>query len=272
MVPPTRVTDPAALGSSNLARALLDKRPLPGEYFFLGCQREDLRGLKDMRTDDRPERRHGRRYPIQLPLALTPRAFRAERGGIGWTHDLSEQGACVELAERLQSPMPFLLCVQTDSGVIDVEASMAWCCQSPQSEGGILHGVIFTRSDPDLQRDLQGLFLSKGLIRPTKVRLPFEVTVTCHGQERTGMPLRGRTRDISRGGLLIRLGQVVPPGTALELTLHTPAWPVTVGARVVWVAPPEGRTPGGPIRHGMRFTSLGWTAALALARFLLERP
>jgi hypothetical protein len=225
-----------------------------------------------MRTDDRAERRHGRRYPIQLPLAHTPSAFRAARGGIGWTRNLSEQGACVELAERLQSPMPFLLCFQTDRGVIDVEAEMAWCGHSPQSEGGILHGLTFTRFNPDQRRDLQALFLSKGLMRPTKVRLPFEVTVTCHSQGRAGMPLRGRTRDISRGGLLLRLGQVVPPGTALELTLHTPAWPVTVGATVVWVAPPEGRTPGGPIRHGMRFTALGWTAALALARFLLDRP
>ena len=224
-----------------------------------------------MRMHDRPERRHGRRYPIQLPLVHTPRALRAERGGIGWTRNLSVQGACVELAERLQSPMPFLLCVQTDRGVIDVEAALAWCGQSPQSEGGILHGVTFTRFDPDQRRDLQGLLLSRGLMRPTKVRLPLEVTVTCRTQGRVRIQLQGRTRDISRGGLLLRLGQVVPPGTALELTLHTPAWPVTVGATVMWVAPPERRTPGGPVGHGMRFTTLGWTAALALARFLLER-
>jgi len=101
-----------------------------------------------------------------------------------------------------------------------VEAALAWCGQSPQSEGGILHGVTFTRFDPDQRRDLQGLLLSRELMRPTK---------------------------------------------------HTPAWPVTVGATVVWVAPPERRTPGGPVGHGMRFTTLGWTAALALARFLLEQ-
>jgi len=29
--------------------------------------------------------------------------------------------------------------------------------------------------------------------------------------------------------------------------------------------------PSYPIGHGIRFTTLGWTAALALARFLLER-
>jgi hypothetical protein len=42
-----------------------------------------------MRMHDRPERRHGRRYPIQLPLVHTPRALRAERGGIGWTAALA---------------------------------------------------------------------------------------------------------------------------------------------------------------------------------------
>ena len=87
---------------------------------------------------------------------------------------------------------------------------MAWCGQSPQSEGGILHGVTFTRFDPDQHRDLQGLFLSKGLMRPTKVRLPFEVTVTCRSQARARVQFQGQTQDISRGGLLLRLGQVVP--------------------------------------------------------------
>src|SRR3972149_11242673 len=84
-VPHAHVTDPAAPRSVDRARTLLDKLPVPGEYCWLGCQLEHRRGLKGMQMDDRPERRHGRRYPIQLPLVLTPRALRAERGGVGWS-------------------------------------------------------------------------------------------------------------------------------------------------------------------------------------------
>lgn len=83
------VTNPATSRPLVLARTLLDKLPVPGEYFVLGCQLEHRRGLKGMQMDDRPERRHGRRYPIQLPLVHTPRALRAERGGRGWTTALA---------------------------------------------------------------------------------------------------------------------------------------------------------------------------------------
>jgi len=80
----------------------------------------------------------------------------------------------------------------------------------------------------------------------------------------------GWTRDVSRGGLLLRLPQVLPPGTALELTLPTPTGPLPVAGTVVWVAPPEARTPDLPIRHGLRFTALDWATALSLGRVLAE--
>ncbi len=221
---------------------------------------------------DKTDRRHVRRYSIQLPLLHTPRAFRAQRGGIGWTRDLSEEGACMELAERLQYHMPLRLRIQTDRGTIEPEAAVTWTGHSSLSGGGILHGVTLTHLDSDQLQILQAVLLSKGLVRPTKARLPFEVAVTCHPKEQTRMMFQGGTRDISRGGLLLRLDQVVPPGTVLELTLHSPTWPVTAQGTIVWVAPPEGRTPGGPIGHGLRFTALDWTSALALARFLVEGP
>ena len=70
---------------------------------------------------------------------------------------------------------------------------------------------------------------------------------------------------------MLRLPQVVPPGTALELTLHTRIDSLTAEGNVIWVAPPEGRTLGEPIPHGLRFTPLGWASSLLLA-FVLAEP
>ena len=223
------------------------------------------------RMRDKTDRRHVRLYPIQLPLLHTPRGTRTQRGGIGWTRDLSEEGACVELAERLHSHMPLRLRLRTDHEALELEGAVTWTGQSSVSGGGILHGVTFTHLDADELQALQEVLLSKGLLRPAKARLPFEVAVTCHPKGHPRSFLHGATRDVSRGGMLLRLGRVVPPGTVLELTLHTPTWPIVVQGTIVWVAPPEGRTRANPIGHGLRFASLGWTTALALARLLIER-
>ena len=48
--------------------------------------------------------------------------------------------------------------------------------------------------------------------------------------------------------------------------------PLTLVARVVWVEPPEGRTPGKPILHGLRFTNLSWAHELTLGLLLAEVP
>jgi hypothetical protein len=108
------------------------------------------------------------------------------------------------------------------------------------------------------------------LFRPAGVRLPFELAVTCQFKGRSGPPFPAQTRDISRGGALLRLPQVVPHGTGLELTLHTREGSLTTEGTVIWVAPPEGRTPGEPILHGLRFTPLGWASLLTLASALAE--
>jgi hypothetical protein len=57
----------------------------------------------------------------------------------------------------------------------------------------------------------------------------------------------------------------------MEVTVHTPSGPITVVGAVVWVAPPEGRAPGGPIPHGVRFTQPTWSTSLALGHLLAKR-
>jgi hypothetical protein len=78
------------------------------------------------------------------------------------------------------------------------------------------------------------------------------------------------TGDISRGGLLLLVPEVLPPGSALHIILHTPKGQLAAEGEVVWVEPPGDRAVEPPFRHGLRFTSLGWSTSLSLGLFLAE--
>jgi hypothetical protein len=119
-----------------------------------------------------------------------------------------------------------------------------------QGESGTLHGVAFTHLSPDQLQALRDLLFSQGQERRAGIRLPLDLPVTCQPADPTARPFRGRTGDVSRGGLLLRLSQVLPPGTALKLTFDQPNGRVTAEGEIVWAESAEAQTPGKPIRHG----------------------
>jgi hypothetical protein len=215
-------------------------------------------------------RRRFPRYPIQLPLQHTTPAAGA---GVGWTRNLSEGGACVELDECLPVPSPVHIRLLTDRGAIDIEAQVVWEAKMPDAQtaergltgGGVLHGVTFTHLAPDQLQVLRSLLLPPEQGRRSGPRLPMDLPVTCRTKGSEGTLLQGRTENMSRGGLLLRLSQSLSPGTALSLTLHPPHGMVTAEGEIVWTEPPENKAPGEPIRHGLQFTALGWSSSLSLA-------
>jgi hypothetical protein len=69
---------------------------------------------------------------------------------------------------------------------------------------------------------------------------------------------------------MFRLPKALPPGTPLEVTLHTVEEQLTVQGTIVWVEPPERRNPGGSIRHGLRFTALDQSFCQALGLLLAD--
>jgi hypothetical protein len=217
------------------------------------------------------ERHYFRRYPIQLPLLIEQDAPGPFGSKAGWTRNLSQGGACVELAEALPLRIALRVRLKREQGALEVEAKVAWIGQ-PQEEngGGVPHGLAFTRVPPSQDQDLSILLISAGLVRPAGLRVLCEVPVTYRPKPDAGPLLEGRTLDISRGGLLLRLPQLLPPWTALTLILDTPQGPLPAEGAITWVAPPERRTPGQPIRHGLRFTAITWTTLLSLARLLAE--
>jgi hypothetical protein len=134
--------------------------------------------------------------------------------------------------------------------------------------GLVLHGLVFTRVTSDQRRVLQDLLAHQ--MRRTGVRLSVEITVMCQPKDQYGPPLEGRTRDISRTGMSIRLPQTLSPGTAMHLTMHTPGGPFAAEGEVVWAEVLERRPPGMPSRHGVRFTALGPAKSLTLGILLAD--
>lgn len=216
-------------------------------------------------------RRRFPRFPIKLPILYKKKAPPV-RAGVGWTRDLSEGGACLELAEPLPLGTHLSVIFQTDKGGIVVDAEVVWVSRQETAGGGAVHGVAFTQLAPEEHQALANLLVFKGQVRQAGVRLPAEFPVTCQRKGKQDPPLQGRTGDASRAGLLLRLPEALQPGTELEISLPTARGPVAAEGVIVWVEPAETRTPGALIRHGLKFTEIGWASELALGLLLADRP
>ena len=219
---------------------------------------------------DRWAERRFTRYPVQLPILYRIGGSPSPRVGAGWTLDLSEAGASVELADCLSLETPITVRLQTEGGPIELAARVVWAGAQPRAGGGVLHGLAFARDSPIQLQALRDFLLPLTMASHAGLRLPVEILVTCHVKQPPGPTLQGRTGNISRDGMLVRLSEAVSPGTVLSLTLHTAKAPVVVEGMAVWVDPEEQRRPGDLISHGVRFTSLTWTTSLALGLLLAE--
>jgi PilZ domain len=109
---------------------------------------------------------------------------------VGWTRNVSEGGACVELDSRLPPPTPMRLHFRTDRGPIKVDVQVVWVGRSRQAHGGIPHGLTFTRIFRDHLLTLGDLLLFKRQARDGGVRVPVEVPVTWWRRDRTGQPIQ----------------------------------------------------------------------------------
>lgn len=220
-----------------------------------------------------PEERSRRRFPrfaVHVPFLFTAPASNPAAVGAGWTRSLSEGGATVELAERLRLQTPLRLRLQTDRGIIEADTEVVWNGGRAPAGGGVVHGLAFTQIAPDQYQTLCSMFRPLSMMRYTGVRLPLDLPMTCHPKNPAGPPIQGRTSNMNRGGLLLRLPLLLSPGTTLEVTLHAPRETITVDGAVVWVEPHEIWTPGESIGHGFRFTALDWSALLSLGLLLVE--
>jgi hypothetical protein len=135
-----------------------------------------------------------------------------------------------------------------------------------------IHGVAFTHAAPDQGQAVRDLLIRKRMAWQGIVRIPLDIPVSCQPKGQPRSLHHGRTENISRRGLSLRLPLVVPPGNLLEVTLHTAHGPLTAEGRIVRVEPLEAQIPGEPIRHGFHFTEINGSTGMTLARVLAEAP
>jgi len=234
---------------------------------------------------ERYDNRQFRRASLQLPLQHKLSVSGTAGVGVGWTRDVSEGGACVELPEVLRPPLPLQVRLHTARGPIETEAQVVWGAEAQavrESEaqavwaweagptgGGVLHGLAFTQMGPLHRHILRTALHSRAEAGPASVRLPLQVAATCEPEQQGGAPLPGVTEAISREALSLCLPQPLPPGTPVRIILHTPHEPLMVKGTVVEVEPPERQQPGEAIRLTVRFTPLGWYASLYLGLILM---
>jgi hypothetical protein len=107
------------------------------------------------------EKRHVARSLMQLPVLYRRKAPEPVRAGAGWTHNLSEEGACMELSERLEAPSSIQLVFQTDQRGLTLSAEVIWAAAIKAKDHGVLHGVTFTDVTPDQRKALKELLRAK---------------------------------------------------------------------------------------------------------------
>ncbi|HSD51265.1 MAG TPA: PilZ domain-containing protein [Candidatus Methylomirabilis sp.] len=214
------------------------------------------------------QRRHPR-YQIQLPL-LYKLSAPSRKFGVGWTRNLSEGGALVELDDRVPPDTTLSLSLRTDSGSIEIEARVTWAEETRRFGRDVLHNLAFAKLSPSPLQALRDLLLPLSMVPHAGGRLPLEVPVTCRHKGRPGSAVKGRTGDVDRGGLLLYLTHRIAPGTPLAVTLHTTKGTVIVEGEVVWAQSRDGKRAGELSAHGLRFTSPSWTISLALGLLLAE--
>ena len=219
---------------------------------------------------DVPMERRCPRYAIQVPLLHKAGTPQNNPVGIAWTRNLSEGGACVEFSTPLQPELPLVLRLQTDRGAIIASANVVWVGGSGQAGRSVTHGVAFTPLASDQHRAIQKLVTGGREQARADIRLSFEVSTTCqYAGPPSRPPIEGLTGNISRGGLLLLLPQVLSAGTFLELMLQTVRGPLTAQGKIVWEESRAGQLLGPPFRHGFRFTTIGWSTLLNLGMLLM---
>ncbi len=214
-------------------------------------------------------RRRFPRFEIHIPFLYTVTAPISTPTGVGWTRSLSQGGATVELSERLRPRTPIQLRLRAPQGISEAEAEVIWSGGAREG-GGLVHGLVFTAIAPDHMQILQEASRPLVIMRHAGLRLPLEVPITCRPKNSEGSQLHGRTGNVNRGGLFLLLPRLLPPGTPLEVTLHTSEHPLTVDGGVVWVEPPEIWTPGESIGHGFQFHAPNWSTLASLGLLLVE--
>jgi len=213
------------------------------------------------------ERRRHRRYTLELPVRcrVEEPAGGPSQNLPGHTLNLSEGGLALVLPTSLARGTEVTLLLDLPEGPAVVEATVVWVGPAAEEEGGGRHGLRIREMAPTHEarwRQFLVRMASQAYSR-RHGRLGVRLQIQCAVVGRPPRELRGRTVDLSPGGLQLLLPEAVPVGTRLHLSLQVPMGPRALEGEVVWCVPAE----GGEHRVGVQFPqrSWGWSFLLDLA-------
>jgi len=214
-------------------------------------------------------RRKHPRHPVVLSIVYQ-RAGSGEAGrGVGWTRNLSEGGACLDLGEALPRGAALRVALQADQPPLWMDAEVVWAGRAGEVTDGIPHGIAFVQVTAEQARALSGIVGRLGRLRGVAVRVPLRHPVACRVTGDAVPPLQGETGDISRSGLSVSLPGRLPEAGEIEVTLPTREGPLTLRARVAWVDPAGGGS-GEGVQHGLAFGPLNWEDEVSLGLLVAE--
>lgn len=188
------------------------------------------------------------RYAIQVPLLYKRLDQEAPvQAGIGWTRDLSEGGACLELQAELPVGGRVGLVIFANPQTFEAETRVVWVRRVDKEV--FHHGVEFLHLTPAHLESLLKALPQQKSFREQAIRLPITLPVHCRAADTP--VLEGWTGDISRTGVMVFLPQQLPPNAKVEITLQAAQGQLRLHGQVRWSDTP--RDGSGPIRHGIEF-------------------
>ncbi len=210
--------------------------------------------MEDQGKTDPAASLSGPRFQLILPVVCkaAPQEGRHPQVWSGWTLNLSETGACVEVPEALPPGMWLRLTLPFDGEDLPVSARVGWVAHPGSPGGWIVHGLIFFRLTARQRKRVQALLERQRSPRAGAERIPATLPAECRVPGAPGPSLRGWTGDLSRDGCSLLLPDQLPAGTRIMVTLTGPHATHSAGATVVWSAPLT-REPSQLHPHGVRF-------------------
>lgn len=216
------------------------------------------------------QRRHAR-YALTLTVIYRVDAAPGERvphPRPGETANVSEGGACLLLPERLPPGTALNLMLRGEAVLYMFHADVVWA--GPPDSSPLPHGVRLEPLSPQDQLAWQRLLFEqhqRGTERATRIVVDLPARCLVDGR---AIPLPGDVENLGAGGLLIRLPELFPVGTAVTVTIPGPLQELHLAGRIAWGQ----ARPGGQPAHGVAFTDpkAGRVALhqVVLAEFLLR--
>lgn len=208
------------------------------------------------------ENRHVPRFPFRMPVLYESPRIRDYRT-LGITKNVSQSGLLVEAVLPLPQGTWTGLRLLWGDFVARAEAVVVWTVEG--SPGRM--GLRFTRMEEASSIAWEQLLATQVAHKPrTSVRVAVDLEVTCIISADTR--LRGRAENLSDGGMMVRLSQVIPLQTHVRLKIPGMPSLQPIEAGVVWTRT-NSAVPH--VVHGLRFLEEHMGKELFLIDTLLRR-